>query len=88
VKYRIKSLFFCFLALNFCGEGVFAEDIGLRLGMYADTSDVIELIGKKNGSLFLTPQVEFERSFGSLYVYADAEWTIRCVSEPPQSFYG
>ncbi|MDR2444526.1 MAG: hypothetical protein LBD44_01120 [Spirochaetaceae bacterium] len=74
--------FFLFFSL-FPGRYVMADAVGLWAGLYAGNSDV--LADEKD--YFLTPALEYERSFGRFDLHAGAEYTFTLIDFFPQFFY-
>jgi hypothetical protein len=77
-----KSISLLFLSLFLCGAAV-ADTIGLRAGIYVDTPD---LTADKQ-QFFISPQVEYEQTFGKLDVYANGEYTFGLTDIYPQFFF-
>jgi hypothetical protein len=76
--------FVCFLLIfSVCGAAM-ADKIGLSLGAYAERSDLLDE-GVKD--YFVTPQVEYGRSFGNFDLYLDGEYTFTLTRPFPQFFF-
>jgi hypothetical protein len=71
-----------FLFLSLCGAAA-ADTIGLRAGIYADTPNLTA----KKPQFFVTPQLEYEHSFGRFDVYGRGQYTFSLNGFYPQFFF-
>ncbi|MDR2403918.1 MAG: hypothetical protein LBD78_07805 [Spirochaetaceae bacterium] len=60
-----------------------ADTIGLRAGLYMDSPDLIA----DDRQFFLTPQLEYEHSFGKFDVYGKGQYTFSLTGLYPQFFF-
>ncbi|MDR2739610.1 MAG: hypothetical protein LBB68_07245 [Treponema sp.] len=77
-----KPICFLFLFLSLCGAAA-ADTIGLRAGVYADTPDLTA----EEQQFFISPQLEYEQSFGNFDVYAGGEYTFSLGKLYPRFFF-
>jgi hypothetical protein len=78
---RKSVCLFLFCAL-LC-PGTLAADSGLRAGVYLDLPDAMA----EERELYLTPQLEYLRSLGSVEIQAKGEYTFGLASLYPQFFF-
>jgi hypothetical protein len=74
--------FFLILFLFLCGAAG-ADTIGLRLGLFADSPDVLA----EERQYFLTPNLEYKQRFGNVEVYAGGEYTFSLAGLYPQFLF-
>jgi hypothetical protein len=74
--------FFLIFFLSLCGA-VMADTIGLRLGLFADSPDVLA----EERQYFLSPHVEYKQRFGNVDVYAGGEYTFGLAGLYPQFLF-
>jgi hypothetical protein len=60
-----------------------ADTIGLRVGLFADSPDVLV----DNRQYFLSPLLEYEQRFGNVDIYAGGEYTFSLTGIYPQFFF-
>jgi hypothetical protein len=75
-------IFFLFLS-----GAAMADTIGLRLGLFVDTPDMLAALTDWQ-QFFLTPHVEYKQRFGNVDVYAGGEYTFGLAGLYPQFLFG
>jgi hypothetical protein len=78
-----KAVCFFFVFSLFLHEAAIADTIGLTAGLYMDSPDV----AAEDRQYFLTPQLEYEHSFGNFDLYVEGEYTFSLNQIYPQFFF-
>jgi hypothetical protein len=71
--------FFLIFSLSLRGAAM-ADTIGLRIGLFADSPDVLA----DERQFFLSPKVEYKQRFGNIEIHAGGEYTFSLAGLYPQ----